>query len=53
MRYANAKTVTVDTTEHWVPVYLVRGEGGKHAADYLDLRPGQPLPSELGAVTDS
>jgi ectoine hydroxylase-related dioxygenase (phytanoyl-CoA dioxygenase family) len=53
MRYANAKTVTVDTTEHWVPVYLVRGEGGEHAADYLDLRPGQPLPSELGAVTDS
>jgi beta-glucosidase len=27
MHYANAKTVTVDTENHWVPVYLVRGNG--------------------------
>jgi ectoine hydroxylase-related dioxygenase (phytanoyl-CoA dioxygenase family) len=47
MRYANAKTVTVNSKEHWVPVYLVRGEGGEHAADYLDLRPGQPIPESL------
>lgn len=48
MRYANAKTVTVDTEEHWVPVYLVRGEGGANAHDYVDLRPGQPVPQSLG-----
>jgi ectoine hydroxylase-related dioxygenase (phytanoyl-CoA dioxygenase family) len=47
MRYANAKTVSVNTAEHWVPVYLVRGEGGEHAADYLDLRPGQPIPESF------
>jgi hypothetical protein len=29
MRYANARTVTVDTREHRVPVYLVRGGGGR------------------------
>jgi len=44
MRYANARTVTVDTEEHWVPVYLVRGEGGGSDSDYVDLRPGRPLP---------
>ncbi len=49
MRYANARTVTVDTGEHWVPVYLVRGEGGAHAANYLDLRPGRPVPEGLVA----
>jgi ectoine hydroxylase-related dioxygenase (phytanoyl-CoA dioxygenase family) len=27
MRYANAQTVTVDTENHWVPVYLLRGNG--------------------------
>jgi ectoine hydroxylase-related dioxygenase (phytanoyl-CoA dioxygenase family) len=47
MRYANSRTVTVDTGEHWVPVYLVRGEGGNHADRYTDLRPGQPLPGAL------
>ena len=47
MRYANARTVTVDTREHWVPVYRVRGEGGANAADYIDLRPGQPLPGGM------
>ena len=44
MRYANARTVTVDTQEHWVPVYLVRGEEGGSDSDYVDLRPGRPLP---------
>ena len=44
MRYANARTVTVDTREHWVPVYLVRGEGGGSDSDYVDLRPGRSLP---------
>lgn len=47
MRYANAKTVVVDTKEHWVPVYLVRGEAGEHGANYVDLRPGQPVPAGL------
>jgi hypothetical protein len=44
MRYANARTVTVDTQEHWVPVYLVRGEEGGSDSDYVDLRPGRLLP---------
>ena len=38
MRYANAKTVTVDTTEHWVPVYLVCGEAGTRHSGYVDRR---------------
>ena len=41
MRYANANTVAVDTSEHWVPVYLVRGEADN--PEYIDIRPGQPL----------
>ena len=45
MRYANANTVTVDTSEHWVPVYLVRGEAVN--ADYIDIRPEQPLPKPI------
>lgn len=45
MRYANPKTVNVDAAKHWVPVYLVRGEGGANAAQFVDLRPGRPLPS--------
>ena len=36
MRYANAKTVDVNTDEHWVPVYLVRGEAsGPFAKNYI------------------
>ena len=42
MRYANTKTVQVDTTEHWVPVYVVRGES--HNPDYIDIRPGEKIP---------
>ncbi len=42
MRYANAKTVAVDTAQHWVPVYLVRGEIDN--TDYIDIRPGRNLP---------
>jgi phytanoyl-CoA hydroxylase len=41
MRYANANTVAVDTDQHWVPVYLVRGNGGAGADRYVDARPGQ------------
>jgi ectoine hydroxylase-related dioxygenase (phytanoyl-CoA dioxygenase family) len=44
MRYANPKTVTVDTARHWVPVYLVHGEGGASAFQFVDIRPGRPLP---------
>ncbi len=43
MRYANAKTVRVNTGEHWVPVYLVRGEAGEGSANYVDIRPGREL----------
>ena len=46
MRYANFKTVKVNTAEHWVPVYLVRGESEK--TDYIDIRPGTKLP-EVGS----
>ena len=42
MRYANAKTVTVNTAEHWVPVYLVRSEADN--TDCIDIRPGRNLP---------
>ncbi len=45
MRYANAKTVKVNTTDHWVPVYLVRGEADN--VDYIDIRPGQSLPDPI------
>ena len=45
MRYANAKTVKVNTTDHWVPVYLVRGEADD--VDYIDIRPGQSLPDPI------
>jgi ectoine hydroxylase-related dioxygenase (phytanoyl-CoA dioxygenase family) len=45
MRYANPKTVAVDTAKHWVPVYLMRGDGGANANQFVDLRPGRPLPA--------
>jgi phytanoyl-CoA hydroxylase len=44
MRYANPKTVTVDVARHWVPIYLVRGEGGVNESQFVDIRPGRPLP---------
>ncbi len=44
MRYANANTVTIDTQEHWVPVYLVGGKGGANNKDYIDARPGCTVP---------
>ncbi len=47
MRYANARTVTVNTSEHWVPVYLVRGQGGAKENGYIDLRPGKALPGSM------
>jgi ectoine hydroxylase-related dioxygenase (phytanoyl-CoA dioxygenase family) len=52
MRYANPKTVTVDTAKHWVPVYLVSGEGGANSAQFVDIRAGQPL-SKSGAGAES
>ena len=45
MRYANTKTVQVDTTGHWVPVYVVRGELSN--PNYIDIRPGQQLPKQM------
>ena len=45
MRYANTKTVQVDTTGHWVPVYVVRGELSN--PNYIDIRPGQQLPKPM------
>ena len=49
MRYANANTVTVDVDQHWVPVYLVRGNGGANADRYVDARAVAPdLKEELG-----
>ncbi len=45
MRYANAKTVAVDTAQHWVPVYLVRGETNN--TDYIDIRPSRNLPEPI------
>jgi ectoine hydroxylase-related dioxygenase (phytanoyl-CoA dioxygenase family) len=44
MRYANPNTVAVDTAKHWVPVYLVRGNGGANPTQFVDIRPGRPLP---------
>jgi len=44
MRYANANTVTIDTQAHWVPVYLVRGNGGANEKDTIDARPGRTVP---------
>jgi phytanoyl-CoA hydroxylase len=44
MRYANANTVTIDTEALWVPVYLVRGNGGVNERQYVDARPGRTVP---------
>ena len=38
MRYANAKSVTIDTSQHWVPVHLVRGETNDATKSYVDSR---------------
>lgn len=40
----NPKTVTVDVAKHWVPVYLVRGDGGAGESQFVDIRPDTPLP---------
>ena len=45
VRYANPRTLKIDYDRHWVPVFLVRGEGG--AARFIDIRPGKPLPDSL------
>jgi ectoine hydroxylase-related dioxygenase (phytanoyl-CoA dioxygenase family) len=53
MRYANSNTVTVDVDQHWVPVYLVRGNGGANADRYVDARPGVSAPSTGTGVDPS
>ena len=49
MRYANAKSVQVNSSEHWVPVYLVRGEAasGIGSEKYVDLRLGTEIPADF------
>ena len=47
MRYANADTVQVNPDEHRVPVYLVRGDAGENASQYIDSRPGRALPDPI------
>lgn len=49
MRYADAATVQVDTAIHNKPVYYVRGNGANLRPDYIDFRPGKPLPASSGA----
>jgi ectoine hydroxylase-related dioxygenase (phytanoyl-CoA dioxygenase family) len=45
MRYANAKTTSVNVDQHWSPVYLICGECGSGIPRYVDLRQGTPLPN--------
>jgi Phytanoyl-CoA dioxygenase (PhyH) len=52
MRYANPKTVKVDAPKHWVPVYLVRGDGGPDEEQFVDIRPGKPLPIGLRRTSE-
>ena len=47
IRYANPLTLKIDFDRHWVPVFLVRGEGGPDADQLVDIRPGRPLPRSL------
>ncbi len=48
MRYADAATVSVDSSCHNKPVYYVRGNGSHCDADYIDIRPGKALPTNSG-----
>ena len=41
IRFASADTAWVDTDQHPIPVFLMRGEAGEHGANYVDMRPGQ------------
>ena len=43
------EAMTVNTKEHWVSVYLVRGEGGENSSRYIDFRPGEPVPTFKGS----
>ena len=47
IRYANPLTLKIDFHRHWVPVFLVRGEGGPSEDRLIDIRPGRPLPESL------
>ena len=40
IRYANSETMAVNTKNHWVPIYQVRGAGpgsGDATLDYVDV----------------
>ena len=47
VRYANPLTLKIDFERHWVPVFLVRGDGGPNAERFIDIRPGKPMPDSL------
>ena len=47
VRCANPKTLKIDYDRHWVPVFLVRGEGGANGGPLIDIRPGRRLPDSL------
>ena len=48
MRYADAATVSVDSSKHNKPVYYVRGNGSHCDENYIDIRPGKDLPNQSG-----
>ena len=40
----------VESEQHPVPAFLVRGQAGSHGASYIDARPGcTPPPARRGA----
>ena len=44
MRYANARSTRVDVKNHWVPVYLARGDCDNWRGRYRDGRPDRSTP---------
>ena len=48
MRYADAATVSIDSSSHNKPVYYLRGNGSNLDKNYLDIRPGKGLPDQSG-----
>ena len=52
IRYCSTDTAWVDTDQHPIPVFLVRGEAGSRGEDYIDLRPEiKPTPALLQRPT--
>ena len=46
IRYCSTDTAWVDTDQHSIPVFLVRGEANSPGAAYVDLRPNiEPTPA--------